>query len=83
VSAYDDRPVFIDPVLDSVGEELGDGRVPRWFALVAALLLGTAVYYLVAFGDGPRLTSRHNFGPGHATWLEQTTGEVAGEHSAP
>jgi hypothetical protein len=76
VSVYDDRPIFIDPVLEGVDAEVGHARLPRWFAFVAAILLASVVYYLVAFIEGPRLSSRHNFGPGHDRWVEQTTGET-------
>ena len=61
MTVYGDRPAFIDPVHDDIGEELGAGRAPRWFVLLSVVLLVATGYYLGAFWSGPRLSSPHNF----------------------
>ena len=58
-----DRPVFVDPV-SSFGGEVGDGRLPGWFTLVALLLLVAAGFYAFSYYDGPALDSRHTFREG-------------------
>jgi len=59
-----ERPLFIDPIAIGGGDDVDDAPAPRWFALVALVILGVAAYYLGSFLDGPRDTSRHRFESG-------------------
>ena len=56
-----DRPAFIDPAPELSGGEVGEARAPRWFVVVAIVLLGLAVAYLVSQVSGPKLSWRHDF----------------------
>ena len=58
-----ERPVFIDPV-SHFGDEVGDGRVPGWFSLVAVLVLAAAGFYGFKYAEGPSLDSPHTFREG-------------------
>jgi hypothetical protein len=70
-----DRPVFIDPVSD-FGDDVGDGRTPAWFSLVAILVLAAAVFYGFSYRSGPKLDSPHTFreGAGVEVPAETSTG---------
>lgn len=63
-----ERPLFIDPVNLHGDGEVDDADVPRWFLLVALLLLGIAAYYFSTFLSGPRHSSPHNFEPGREVY---------------
>ena len=75
---WGDRPAYVDPV-DTAGGEVGDAPAPRWFRLIAVVLLGLSGYYAVAFADGPELTSPHVFIHG-VEGAEVPEGEVAPAH---
>jgi hypothetical protein len=63
-----ERPLFIDPVDVGGDGEVDDADVPRWFAVVALLILAVAAYYLATFLGGPRDSSPHNFQPGREVY---------------
>jgi hypothetical protein len=63
-----ERPLFIDPIALSAGDDVDDGGVPLWFTVVALALLATAAYYLLTFWDGPRLSSPHDFVDGRTAY---------------
>ena len=84
-----DRPAFIDPddlgrrgdrvFIDPVshhGDEVGDGRPPGWFMLVAVLVLTAAGFYGFSYVEGPKLDSPHTFreGVGVEVPAETTSG---------
>ncbi|HEU0129489.1 MAG TPA: hypothetical protein VFQ85_00680 [Mycobacteriales bacterium] len=58
------QPLFIDPVVVGAGDDVDDAPPPRWFVLVALLLVGLAAYYLGSFLDGPPKSSRHTYESG-------------------
>lgn len=66
------RPLFIDPIAVGGADDVDDAPAPRWFVLVALVLLATAAYYLGSFIDGPREESPHRFEPGRGVY-EQVT----------
>lgn len=63
-----ERPLFIDPIAIGGGEDVDDAPVPRWFVLVALVLVAAAAYYLGSFLDGPRDSSKHDFDTGRAVY---------------
>jgi hypothetical protein len=63
-----DRPLFIDPIAVGGGDDVDDAPAPRWFALVALVLLAAAAYYAAAFWGGPRENSPHRFSPGREVY---------------
>lgn len=58
------QPLFIDPVVVGAGDDVDDAPAPRWFVLVALVLLALAAYYLGSFLDGPSDSSRHTYKSG-------------------
>ncbi|HVF18995.1 MAG TPA: hypothetical protein VNA14_01980 [Mycobacteriales bacterium] len=70
-----ERPVFIDPV-SHFGDEVGDGRVPRWYSFVAVLVLAASAFYGFSYVEGPSLDSPHTFreGVGVEVPAETSTG---------
>lgn len=62
-----ERPLFIDPVAIGSGDDVDDNPAPRWFVLVALVLLAAAAYYLGSFLDGPRDSWRHDLDHGRTT----------------
>ena len=67
-----ERPLFIDPIAVGSGDDVDDTPAPRWFMLVALVILGVAAYYLGTFLNGPRDSSPHRFQPGREVY-EQVT----------
>lgn len=63
-----DRPLFIDPISVGGGDDVDDMPAPRWFALVALLIVGIVAYYLASFWNGPREDSQHRFQPGREVY---------------
>ncbi len=78
-----ERPLFIDPIAVSGGDEVDDAPAPRWFLLVALVLLGIAAYYAGAFWSGTRETSPHRFQPGREVYERVGTGAGTGGTPAP
>ena len=70
-----ERPAFIDPV-SHFGDEVGDGRVPGWYTLVAVVVLAAAGFYGFSYIAGPKLDSPHTFreGVGVEVPAETSTG---------
>lgn len=56
-----DRPAFIDPPPEIAGGEIGEAPAPRWFVVLAVLILASSAVYLVAQLGGPKLSWRHDF----------------------
>lgn len=69
-----DRPLFIDPIVVGSGDEVDDAPAPRWFLLVALVILAAAAYYLATFLSGPGDSSEHRFQPGREVY-EQVSAE--------
>lgn len=67
-----DRPAFIDPVPEISGGEVGEAPAPRWFTLVAGLVLAASLAYLAGQISGPKLSWRHDFESGRGG-TESTT----------
>lgn len=72
-----ERPLFIDPITTGTGDDVDDNPAPRWFLLVALLLLTIAAYYLASFLSGPRESSPHRFQPGREVYEQVGTGASA------
>lgn len=68
-----ERPLYIDPITVSAGDEVDDAPAPRWFVAVAVLLLAIAAYYLGSFWSGPRASSPHRFQPGREVYEQVQT----------
>jgi hypothetical protein len=68
-----ERPLFIDPIAVSGGDDVDDVPAPAWFLVLAIVLLGVAVYYLGSFWSGPRSSSPHRFKPGREVYEQVTT----------
>lgn len=68
-----DRPLFVDPIAVGGGDDVDDAPAPRWFVLVALVILGVAAYYLGTFLNGPRDASPHRFQPGREVYEEVHT----------
>ena len=73
-----ERPLFIDPIAVGGGDDVDEAPAPRWFVLVALVLLGVAAYYAGTFWSGPRETSPHRFQPGLEAY--EHVGAEAAEH---
>jgi len=63
-----ERPLFIDPIATGSGDDVDDNPAPRWFAIVALVILGVAAYYLASFMGGPRESSPHRFENGRQVY---------------
>lgn len=59
-----ERPLFIDPIAVSAGDDVDDARAPLWFVVVALVVLAAAAYYLGSFLNGPRASSPHTYREG-------------------
>lgn len=59
-----ERPLFVDPAPAVTGGEVGEAPVPRWFVLVAVLVLAVSAYVLVTLIGGPKVSWRHDFESG-------------------
>lgn len=71
------RPLFIDPITVGSGDDVDDAPAPRWFVLVALLVLGIAAYYLGSFLSGPSESAEHRFQPGREVY--EQVGHAADE----
>ena len=69
-----ERPLFIDPIAVGGGDDVDDAPAPRWFMLLALVLLVAAASYAAAFWNGPRDASPHRFQPGLETYESVTSG---------
>ena len=79
-----ERPLFIDPIAVGGGDDVDDAPAPRWFALVALVLLLAAGAYAAAFWNGPGEDSPHRFQPGLEVYERVTTdGGAAAATPAP
>jgi hypothetical protein len=68
-----ERPLFIDPITVGDGADVDDAPAPRWFVVVAIVLVVIAGYYAGSFWSGPRASSPHNFDSGTAVYERVAT----------
>lgn len=59
-----ERPLFIDPITVGSGDDVDDEPAPRWFALVALVILAAAGFYAASFRGGPGDDAPNRFQPG-------------------
>ena len=68
-----ERPLFIDPIAVSGGDDVDDAPAPWWFVVAAVVVLAVAAYYLGSFWSGPRASSPHRFKPGREVYEQVTS----------
>ncbi|HVF05545.1 MAG TPA: hypothetical protein VNA20_11955 [Frankiaceae bacterium] len=78
-----ERPLFIDPITVGTGDDVDDEPAPRWFALVALLILAAAAFYAVSFWGGPADEAPNRFQPGLEVYERVTAPEGGGATPAP